>query len=186
MLDLLRAADLNERRVVSGLVVIIFLFPSLCCHFAALPCSPERDHEFSQQVGADLLSLPRPLLHFRGEQFLSFRHPGPFVSPRVLPHLLVSDDLLQLHQLPVTFVSSVQLLRRAARPADLLRGVRERVGVRGRVTGACSADHHQLPHRVPGCVRPAAGNARHALGRLPRGVCVCVCSSVCFCLFIVL
>lgn len=48
----------------------------------------------------------------------------------------------------------------------------------GGVAGARSADHHQLPHRLAGRVRHAAGHAGHALGRLPGGVCALLCAGI--------
>lgn len=127
---------------------------------AGQPCPPRPHHDFAQRVSGDLPSLPPPLLP--GAEFLR-------LWPLALP--LLPADVVQLHRLLLGLLPPLQLLRGAAGAPHLLRGLRQRAGVRGRVAGARPADHHQLPHRLAGRVRPAAGHAGHALGRLPWGVC---------------
>ncbi|XP_061675161.1 dopamine receptor D2 like isoform X3 [Syngnathoides biaculeatus] len=87
---------------------------------------------------------------------------------RPLVHLFDLARQLQRRGVRVS-LAPVQLLRRAPSAAHLLRGVRQRSGVRGCVAGKGPADHHQLPHRFPGCVRPAARHPGYALGGLPGG-----------------
>lgn len=145
----------------------------LCHRFSEPTCPLRHRHDFSQQLGrhfppssssssstsatALLLTVNPPCQLLAGP---GLRH--PLVHPAVLGRQLQWRGVLAL-------LAAVQLLRRAAGAAHLLRGVRQRAGVRGRVAGKSPADHHQLPHRFPGCVRPATGHPGHALGGLPGG-----------------
>lgn len=141
-------------------------FHFLCPWLSAWPWPLAPDHDFAQRVRWGVPSL-LPFV-YPWPQFVHLCQ-WPFRLTFICPYLLSPTDIVQLHQPFIRFPSSVQLLCHAAGAPDLLCGVWQCAGVFGRVTGACSADHHQLPHCFFGCVGPATGNAGHALGRLPRG-----------------
>lgn len=174
LLELLWNAEWSAQRATRGPTVITFLSLSFCYQFSAWPCQLERDHDSAQWVTPNVPSLLPPVLSWPWSLHVCL----PF--PLTRPHLVL-DDLHQLHRLSVGLLSSIQLLRRAAGAPDLLRDLRECAGVRGGVSGARPADHHQLPHRLAGRVGPAAGHAGHALGRVPGGVFMPLCCFYSWC-----